>query len=216
MMSPYIAHFPLMMLSDYFLWKIGKKTVGKEATRLAFIMILTNTFMVEYEIRCFTNTLEKICTVIAFYFYLLQKNEFNKNTVIFTMLLTIGFMMRNTSPVGWIPLLIVKIIDDGAFLPFLTSGIFVAIPLIIAIVYIDSVYYMGANTSSSGTSLDVRQHDKQFEWTVTGYNFLKVNVLEGLSKYFGDHELSMYIINFLPRTIMKGFYFRIITIKYRK
>ena len=160
LMSPYIAHFPLMMLSDYYLWKIGKKTVGKEATRLAFIMILTNTFMVEYEIRCFTNTLEKICTVIAFHFYLLQKNEFNKNTVIFTMLLTIGFMMRNTSPVGWIPLLIVKIIDDGAFLPFLTSGVFVAIPLIFAIVYIDSVYYMGANTSSSGTSLDVRQHDK--------------------------------------------------------
>lgn len=70
LMSPYIAHFPLMVLSDHYLWKIGKRTVGKEATRLAFIMILTNTFMVEYEIRCFTNTLEKICTVIAFHFYL--------------------------------------------------------------------------------------------------------------------------------------------------
>lgn len=95
--------------------------------------------------------------------------------------------MRNTSPVGWIPLLLVKIIDEGAFLPFLTSGIFVALPLIFVIVYLDSIYYMGANTSSTGTSLDTRDEAKQFEWTVTGYNFLKINVIDGLSKYFGDH-----------------------------
>ena len=72
------------------------------------------------------------------------------------MLLTIGFMMRNTSPVGWIPLLIVKIINEGAFVPFLISGIFVAVPLVVAIVYLDSIYYMGANTSSTGTSLEKR------------------------------------------------------------
>jgi len=30
--SPYIAHYPLMILSDLYLWKIGKKTVGKPAT----------------------------------------------------------------------------------------------------------------------------------------------------------------------------------------
>lgn len=103
------------------------------------------------------------------------------------MLLTVGFMMRNTSPVGWIPLLVVKIVYDGAFLPFLTSGVFVALPVIFGIVYLDSIYYMGANTSSSGTSLDTHSQDKKFEWTLTGYNFLKINVLDGLSKYFGDH-----------------------------
>ena len=143
-----------MALSDFYLWKIGKQTVGKQATRVAFIMILTNRFMIEFEIRCFTNTLEKICTVIAFNFYLKQKNQFNFNTVWFTMLLTIGFMMRNTSPVGWIPLLLVKIVKDGAFVQFLISGLFVALPLIFACIYLDSIYYMGANISSSGTSLD--------------------------------------------------------------
>lgn len=153
-MSPYLAHFPLMVLCDHYLWKIGKKTVGKDATRIAFILMLTNCFVVEYDIRCFTNTLEKICTVIAFNFYLKQRNQFNLNTIIFTSLLTIGFMMRNTSPVGWIPLLLVKIINDGAFIPFLIAGIFVFLPLTFACVYLDSIYYMGANTSSSGTSLD--------------------------------------------------------------
>jgi len=70
--------------------------------------------------------------------------------------------MRNTSPVGWIPLLFIKVFRDGAFLPFLISGIFVFIPLTIACVYLDSIYYWGANTSSSGTSLDAKDHSKPF------------------------------------------------------
>ena len=115
-------------------------------------------------------------------------------------------MMRNTSPVGWIPLLFVKVIHDGAFVPFLIAGIFVALPLIFATVYLDSIYYMGANTSSTGTSLDERSLDKKFEWTVTSYNFLKINVLDGLSKYFGDHQVTEYIANFLPKDIFKVFY----------
>ena len=63
------------------------------------------------------------------------------NTVIFTFLLTIEFMMRNTSPVAWIPLIIIKIIRDKSFMPFLISGIFIAIPTIILCVYLDSLYY---------------------------------------------------------------------------
>ena len=30
--APYLLHFVLVFISDYFLWIIGKKTVGKEAT----------------------------------------------------------------------------------------------------------------------------------------------------------------------------------------
>lgn len=74
MAGPYIAHYPLVLISDYTLWSIGKKTVGKEATRIAFILMLTSCFMAEFDSRCFTNTLEKICTVIAFKFYLDQKD----------------------------------------------------------------------------------------------------------------------------------------------
>lgn len=162
--SPYIAHFPLLVLSDYFLWHVGKATVGKSATRVAFILILTNIFTVEYDIRCFTNTLEKICTVIAMHFYLKQKNEHTRNTAIFTALLTISFMMRNTSPVGWIPLLFIKVIYEGSFTPFLYSLFDMALPLILGCVLLDSLYYMGENQN-------------QFEFVITSINFLKVNVL---------------------------------------
>ena len=141
LISPYIAHFPLLILSDFCLWEIGKTSVGKPATRVAFALFLTNYFMVEYDIRCFTNTLEKFVTIFVFYFYRKQGNEFNFNTVMMTALLTLGFMMRNTSPVGWIPLLAIKVFRDGAFVPFLIAGIFVFLPLTVACVYIDSVFY---------------------------------------------------------------------------
>lgn len=103
--------------------------------------------MFEYEIRCFTNTLEKICTVIAFQFYLKQRDRLTTDTIVFTILLTISFMMRNTSPVGWVPLLFLKVKNDGAFLPFLLSGIFFALPIIALCIYLDSVYYWRTNTA---------------------------------------------------------------------
>ena len=67
-------------------------------------------------------------------------------TVIFTALQTIGFMMRNTSPIGWLPLIIIKIFRDGSFVPFLIAGIFVFLPIVGACVYLDSFYYWKANT----------------------------------------------------------------------
>lgn len=136
--------------------------MGKPATRIAFILMLTNCWMIEFEIRCFTNTLEKILTVTVYYFYLRQGSSFTLDTAIFTFLLTLGFMMRNTSPVGWIPLMLIKIFRDGAFMPYLTAGVVVFAPVVAGCVYLDSLYYHGANTSSSGTSLDSRDLTKEF------------------------------------------------------
>ena len=124
--------------------------------------------------------------------------------MIFTILLTIGFMMRNTSPVGWLPLLFFKITRDGAFVPFLISGIFVAIPIMGLCVYLDSVYYQNAHTGCSKEILNEGQ--KEFEWTITSWNFIKVNVLEGMSKYFGDHGHLVYMLEFLPIDILRGLF----------
>ena len=85
-------------------------------------------------------------------------------------------MMRNTSPIGWLPLLAIKVFKDGAFIPFLTSGIFVALPLIIACIWLDTIYY-GSD-----------------KFVLTGYNFFKINLEEGLSKYFGEDPWWFYFV----------------------
>lgn len=50
-------------------------------------------------------------------------------------------MMRNTSPIGWVPLLAIKVLFEGALIPFLIAGIFVAIPVMGFTIYLDTLYY---------------------------------------------------------------------------
>jgi len=100
--------------------------------------------------------------------------------------------MRNTSPVGWIPLLFIKVFRDGLFPYFLSSAIVISLPIISLTVYLDSLYY---SSKTDGNT---------FEWVFTSWNFAQINVLSGLSKYFGDHQYSEYILNYLPKDIFKA------------
>lgn len=81
-------------------------------------------------------------------------------------------MMRNTFPIGWLPLLFVLVINRSNPVIYSVLCVLVFLPLFAFFVAIDSVYYWQANGG-------------ELELTITGYNFLKVNVLQGLSKYFG-------------------------------
>lgn len=106
-----------------------------------------------------------ICTVVAFYCYLNQGSKFTLNTVFFTACLSVGFMMRNTSPVGWVPLILLKIIYENSFFAFLVAGVTVAIPVVFACVWVDSIFYQKINSA------------QEFQWVFTSLNFLQVNVL---------------------------------------
>jgi hypothetical protein len=97
------------------------------------------------------------------------------NTVILTALISVAFMMRNTSPVGWIPLLAIKVLKEGSLLPFIVSGLFVAVPILFFLVWVDTTMY------------------KADTWVLTGYNFLEMNILHGLSKTFGEDDFWWYI-----------------------
>lgn len=95
-----------------------------------------------------------------------------------TALISVSFLMRNTSPVGWIPLLALKIVQDNSFCAFAVAGVVVAIPIIGFCVFLDSIYFG--------------------ELTLTSYNFLRANILEGLSAYFGTDPFYTYVLVFMP------------------
>lgn len=173
--QPYLTHCPLVILNDYFIWKIGKRLIGTDGTRIAMLLLIANRFQNEHIVRCFTNGLEQIFSVIAFYFFMDQGGAFRLHTVVLTALISMAFMMRNTSPIGWIPLLAHKVLFKGSLVPFILSGIFVAIPILALCTYVDTLYYGG---------------DK---WVFTGLNFLRVNVMHGLSKYFGEERWYWYL-----------------------
>ena len=134
----------LVLLGDLFLWHGAKRYVGQNGARLAMLLTLVNRSQTEFITRCFTNGVEQVLSVIAFYFFLGQKERFTFQTAVLTATITLSFMMRNTSPIGWIPLLAIKVLFEGAFLPFLLAGVFVAVPIIGLVVAIDTFYYLGA------------------------------------------------------------------------
>lgn len=138
---PYFAHLPIVLLCDYFFWKILKRVLLQDAARLGFALYFFNRYMQMYLIRTFTNSLETTFTTVAFYFYLDQKDKLTLNTVILTAFISFSFMIRTTSPVGWIPLLAYKVLFEGSFIPFIKSGILVAIPICCLCIFIDTTLY---------------------------------------------------------------------------
>lgn len=183
-LCPYLVHMLLVLLGDHYLWRVGRETVGKQATQCAFVFYLTNRVQNALIIRCFTNAIEEIISIIAFYFYSRVGSSLTANTAIFTALVSVQFMMRNTSPIGWIPLLFIKVFRDGAFVPFLICAVTIALPIVVGATLLDSLFYS--------------QGQPNFEWTFTGLNFLRINLVEGLSKYFGDHPWWFYLVVFGP------------------
>jgi hypothetical protein len=57
---PQVAHILLVMICDHYWWKIGKQTIGKNATRVGFIFLVFNRIYNELIIRCFSNSIETI------------------------------------------------------------------------------------------------------------------------------------------------------------
>ena len=126
---------------DRYLWKLGKVLIGKQATRVALIFHVTNKAFTEIIIRCFANGIEATLNVISMYYFLRLKGSFNMDYVKITTLMSINFMVRNTSAIPWIPLFLIKIIKDSALLPLIISAIFVAVPVVGSCVALDSYFY---------------------------------------------------------------------------
>ena len=101
----------------------------------------------------------------------------DSNLAKMTLLITVSFLARSSSLAAWIPLALFRILENPAyFLPILVAGITVTLPMCIFSVGLDSFYY--------GT------------FTIPQVNFVQINVVENLSKYFGTDPWFFYISGF--------------------
>ena len=60
-------------------------------------------------LKTLTNGVEAVLCVIAFYYYSCLKPKFNKDMAMMTTAITLGFIVRSSSIIGWIPLAIFRI-----------------------------------------------------------------------------------------------------------
>lgn len=140
--------------------------MGEHGARIALYFYLTNGFFNAYIIRTFSNSLETILHLVAFNYFLQISSKQDNNVKMVAFSLSIALVVRNSSPIGWVPLILIKIISERNFPMFLDALIRVAIPTLFIAIMIDSLY---------------------FGWfpTITAWNFFKVNVLENRSAEFG-------------------------------
>jgi len=131
----------------------------------------------------FSNSIEASLLMIVMYVWTkiphgsTYPSIFNWQALLFTLLVTYSFILRNSSAIGFIPLILHKAFYQRNFKMFALSGILVALPLILITVAADSIYY-GKLTFSS-------------------WNFLKFNVLEGGSDFFGINPWHDYLLKFM-------------------
>lgn len=122
--------------------------------------------------RTFSNSLECIFLIIGVYYWSkIPHGKISKgkiitlNSAVMTFLISLSFLMRNSSAVPWIPLLMYKVFWQRNFKLILVTGISIAIPTVIASIAMDSWFYG--------------------KLTIVALNFLKFNVLSGGSELFG-------------------------------
>lgn len=139
--SYYLAQWVLVIIGDYFYYQIGCTMIGENATRLSMYLYISNKFYNIHLIRCFGNSVEAIIYLVAFHFYNKITYKFDKNIIIFSSLITVSFMMRPTSPIGFIFLVIYKIFKENSILSFILTGLTFVIPILFCIISLETYYY---------------------------------------------------------------------------
>ena len=141
--SMYFMHCVIWSLGDYYYYKFVKLMAGPRCAILTTMISLTNESVNRYVSRTSANGVEGNLAIIALYYYqLIQPKIFNKQLAIMTFVITISFIIRSSSLAAWVPLAVLKIIQEPEFLiPIVVAGLSVTIPSIILSICLDSIYY---------------------------------------------------------------------------
>ena len=173
--SIYFMHCVIWVIGDYHCFLFVRQILGKREAIATLAYSITSEHVNDYVLRTSANSVEGNLMFVVFYYYLnLKPKIFDKNIMKLTLAITISFTIRSSSIVGYIPLAFIVIFQDfNYFIPIVVAGLTIAIPFILINLCSDAYFYG--------------------YWTVPQYNFVYVNVVLGLSKYFGEMPWFYYI-----------------------
>jgi hypothetical protein len=163
-----------LSIGDVFLYKFSKNLLGLTGAKMALVYFLFNRRINEIYNKTLSNGAESILSIIAMHFFVKLKPQFDRNMVAMTAAITLAFLVRSSSLVGWFPLALYQImLSINDFYAILQGGIIVAVPIMLFSVGMDSWYY--------GTL------------TFPQLNFVYLNVVDNMSRHFGIEETTYYI-----------------------
>lgn len=173
--SIYFMHCVIWIVGDYHFFLFVRQILGKREAIAALAYSITSEHVNDYVLRTSANSVEGNLMFVVFYYYLnLKPKIFDKNIAYLTLAITLSFTIRSSSIVGYIPLAVIVILNDfNYFIPILVAGLTITIPTILVNLMSDAHFYG--------------------YFTVPQYNFVYVNVVMGISKYFGEMPWFYYI-----------------------
>ena len=168
----------IQVAGDYYLFLLSNDVLGREGALMTITYSIVNRRMNEIFAKTLTNGCEAVFCIMGLYYYANLKPKFDRNMALMTFGITIAFIVRSSSLCGWLPLALIKCLSSyDYFLAILTSGVVVALPTFAFSVLIDSICYG--------------------RFTCPQLNFVYVNVVDNISKYFGE-EPGFYYLTELP------------------
>ena len=163
--------------------------IGKSGALIFMVYSIFNRRVNEIFQRTMTNGVESVLCSVAFYYFtrLTYKKDkssgkndhliFDTNLGLMTLAISVAFMIRSSSLVGWIPLALAKIFSTKNtaqnLVALIQAGIFITVPTIIFSIAMDSMFYG--------------------KFTIPQINFVYINVVENLSVKFGVDPWFYYI-----------------------
>jgi hypothetical protein len=151
---------------------------------IAMIMYLLNFTYVQQIHRLYSCSYEAMLAIVSLYYLEKITTKFDLNLVLLVALQSLSFVIRNTSPIGWVPVLLCNMMFLGPKIMiwnYLKSFVLIFVPILGVATALDSYYYA--------------------KFTFVPWNFIKVNVIEGLSASFGADPMETYIIHEIPKRL---------------
>ncbi|EPQ03932.1 GPI mannosyltransferase 3, partial [Myotis brandtii] len=175
---PRLAQALLSAIADLKLYSLMKQLENQQVARWVFFCQLCSWFTWYCCTRTLTNTMETVLTVIALFYYPLEGSK-SMNSVKYSSLVALAFIIRPTAVIPWIPLLFRHFWQaqrklDLILHQFLPVG-FVTLSWSLII---DRIFFG--------------------QWTLVQYNFLKFNVLQNLGTFYGSHPWHWYVSQGFP------------------
>ncbi len=160
----------LSAAGDAAIVKFFQLTFAKNSA--SFVLIYaSNWFLLYASSRTLINTLEMNLTSMALLLYVQKRTSY-------VGLIAIAFMMRPTTAIFWLPIVVVDVLTSKSLRQFCCQMLPQAVLVPLGVVLVDSSFYGQP-------------------WTIVPWNFLRVNLLNNVSEQYGVHPWHWYFSNFI-------------------
>jgi len=180
--SPRLIQAVFLVITDIYVFKIANYLFKERKIAQICVLCHLMSWSLNYAmVRTLSNSIETTIMLIAFYYWIQQTNtKFSIYDILVGALYAYAFLLRPTSAIISITLIIIQIVryKFTAIKNLILAAILGALPVVLFGILVDSLYY------------------GKFQFTM--YYFAKINIAEGISKYYGSHEPFWYFTTGLP------------------